>query len=153
MHEASGELKKTLGPLSLWGLGVGYVISGEYFGWNLGLPRGGSYGMLIATLVVTVMYAGFSLSYAEIACAMPRAGGAFVYATRAFGPRVGALAGIAQLIEFSFATPAIAMAISAYVSQRYPALDPRAVALAVYLLFTALNAWGWPCSSCWCTRP
>ena len=35
-------LKRTLGPLSLWGLGVGYVISGEYFGWNLGLPLSGS---------------------------------------------------------------------------------------------------------------
>ena len=32
------QLDKTLGPVMLWGLGVGYVISGEYFGWNLGLP-------------------------------------------------------------------------------------------------------------------
>src|SRR5688500_16667496 len=38
------QLRRTLGPLSLWGLGVGYVISGEYFGWNLGLPLGGTYG-------------------------------------------------------------------------------------------------------------
>jgi len=142
MDSASGQLKKTLGPLSLWGLGVGYVISGEYFGWNLGLPLGGTMGMLIATLVVTAMYAGFALSYAELACALPRAGGAFVYATRAFGPRLGALAGIAQLIEFVLAPPAIAMAIAAYVTQRFPALDVRLVALLTYALFTALNAWG-----------
>lgn len=142
MDSASGQLKKTLGPLSLWGLGVGYVISGEYFGWNLGLPLGGTLGMLIATLVVTAMYAGFALSYAELACALPRAGGAFVYATRAFGPRVGALAGIAQLIEFVLAPPAIAMAIAAYVTQRFPALDVRLVALLTYAVFTALNAWG-----------
>ncbi|HEY6880065.1 MAG TPA: ethanolamine permease [Polyangiales bacterium] len=135
-------LKKTLGPLSLWGLGVGYVISGEYFGWNLGLPHGGSLGMLAATLVVTLMYAGFSLAYAELACALPRAGGAFVYATRAYGPRIGALAGIAQVIEFVLAPPAIAMAIGAYVAQRYPQLDPQWVALAAYLVFTGLNAWG-----------
>ena len=142
MNEAPGQLKRALGPLSLWGLGVGYVISGEYFGWNLGLPLGGSLGMLIATLVVTLMYAGFTLGYAELACALPRAGGAFVYATRAFGPRVGSLAGIAQAVEFLFAPPAIAMAIAAYVSQRYPALDPRLGALVAYVLFTALNAWG-----------
>jgi ethanolamine permease len=135
-------LKKTLGPLSLWGLGVGYVISGEYFGWNLGLPLGGSYGMLVATLFVTVMYAGFALGYAELACALPRAGGAFVYTTRAFGPRLGALAGIAQLIEFALAPPAIAMAIAAYVTQRYPGLNLQLVALVAYVLFTALNAWG-----------
>jgi ethanolamine permease len=139
---ATAGLKKTLGPLSLWGLGVGYVISGEYFGWNLGLPLAGTYGMLIATAFVTVMYAGLSFSYAELACALPRAGGAFVYATRAFGPRIGALAGIAQAIEFVFAPPAIAMAIAAYVTQRYVGLDPRLVALAAYVLFTGLNAWG-----------
>jgi ethanolamine permease len=142
MESGSGQLKKTLGPLSLWGLGVGYVISGEYFGWNLGLPLGGTCGMLIATAAVTLMYAGFAMAYAELACALPRAGGAFVYATRAFGPRIGSLAGIAQLIEFVFAPPAIAMAIAAYVTQRYPGLEPKTVALLTYAIFTCLNAWG-----------
>ena len=83
---APGALKQTLGPVMLWGLGVGYVISGEYFGWNLGLPAGGTYGMLAATLVITVMYVAFILSYTELACAIPRAGGAFVYGARAMGP-------------------------------------------------------------------
>lgn len=135
-------LKKSLGPFALWGLGVGYVISGEYFGWNLGLPLAGTHGMLVATLAVTVMYAAFVLSYAELACALPRAGGAFVYCTRAFGPHVGAAAGFAQMIEFVFAPPAIAMAIAAYVSQRYGGLDTRLVAIFAYVIFTALNAWG-----------
>lgn len=126
----------------LWGLGVGYVISGEYFGWNLGLPLGGTYGMLIATLIVTVMYVCFVLSYAELACALPRAGGAFVYCARALGPAYGSLAGLAQLVEFVFAPPAIAMAIAAYIAQRYTATDPRLIAIAAYVLFTALNAWG-----------
>ena len=40
-------LKKTLSPLMLWGLGVGYVISGMYFGWNPGLKEGGPIGMLL----------------------------------------------------------------------------------------------------------
>ena len=30
-------LKKSLGPVMLWALGVGYVISGMYFGWNLSI--------------------------------------------------------------------------------------------------------------------
>lgn len=142
MSDSPSGLKRALGPLSLWGLGVGYVISGEYFGWNLGLPLGGSLGMLMATALVTLMYAGFTFSYAELACALPRAGGAFVYAGRAFGPRVGAVAGVAQVVEFVFAPPAIAMAIAAYISQRYPALDPRLGAFGAYLIFTGLNAWG-----------
>lgn len=138
---SSPRLRRALGPASLWGLGVGYVISGEYFGWNLGLPLGGTYGMLAATLIVTVMYVTFILSYAELACAMPQAGGAFVYARRAFGPFWGFFAGLTQIIEFTFAPPAIAMAIAAYVSQRFP-LDPVLIAILAYVLFSAINVWG-----------
>jgi ethanolamine permease len=99
----------------IWGLGVGYVISGMYFGWNLGLPEGGPYGMLLATAVVTVLYVTFVLGYAELACALPRAGGVFVYTSRAFGPHVGFVAGIAQLVEYALAPPAIALAIGGLV--------------------------------------
>jgi ethanolamine permease len=138
----SPQLRRTLGPLSLWGLGVGYVISGEYFGWNLGLPLGGTYGMMAATLAISVLYLTFVFSYAELACAVPRAGGAFVYCTRGLGPFWGCLAGLVQIVEFVFAPPAIAMAIGAYLGQRFVGLDPRVVAIVAYLTFTALNAWG-----------
>ena len=100
-----GKLRRTLGPVMLWGLGVGYVISGEYFGWNLGLPLGGTWGMLVATIIITVMYVAFTLSYAELACAMPKAGGVFVYAQRALGPFWGFQAGLVQVVEFVFAPP------------------------------------------------
>ena len=136
-----GELRRTLGPLMLWGLGVGYVISGEYFGWNLGLPVGGTWGMLAATAAVTVMYVAFVVSYSELACALPRAGGAFEYGRRAFGPIGGALAGFFQLIEFVFAPPAIALAIGAYLNV-YVRVEAVPLALAAYVLLTALNVWG-----------
>ena len=32
-------LKKPMGVLHIWALGVGVVITGEYFGWNQGLRR------------------------------------------------------------------------------------------------------------------
>lgn len=139
---APSKLRPTLGPVMLWGLGVGYVISGEYFGWNLGLPLAGSHGMLLAMAVVTLMYVAFVFSYAELACALPRAGGAFVYAHRALGRGGACFAGVVQILEFVFAPPAIAMAIGAYVHQRWVGLDPRWVAAAAYLVFTALNVWG-----------
>lgn len=136
------ELKKTLGPWMIWGLGVGYVISGMYFGWNLGLAEGGPYGLLAATLLVTIMYVAFVLSYAELSCAIPRAGGAFVYAHRAFGPKLGFLAGAAQCVEFVFAPPAIAAAIGAYAHIFLPEVSPLAVAFIAYAIFTGLNIWG-----------
>lgn len=136
------ELERTLGPVTIWALGVGYVISGMYFGWNLGLPEGGPYGLLAATLVVTLMYVTFVLGYAELACALPRAGGAFVYAEAAFGPGVGFLAGVAQVIEFVFAPPAIAAAIGAYLAIYAPSVGPIPFGVAAYVLFTGLNIWG-----------
>jgi ethanolamine permease len=136
------QLSRTLGPLAIWGLGVGYVISGMYFGWNLGLPEGGPYGLLLATGIVTVLYVSFVLGYAELACAMPRAGGAFVYASRAFGPSIGFVAGIAQLVEYVLAPPAIAFAIGSYVNQAVPTLPVFAVAVAAYIVFTLINMVG-----------
>jgi ethanolamine permease len=142
MEERPTELKRSLGPLSVWGMGVGYVISGMYFGWNLGLPQSGPYGMLVATGIVTVMYICFVLSYAELAAAIPRAGGVFVYSQRALGAFAGFIAGLAQNIEFVFAPPAIAAAIGAYLNIFFPAIEPVAFAIAAYILFTALNIWG-----------
>lgn len=136
------ELKRTLGPVSIWALGVGYVISGMYFGWNLGLAEGGPYGMLVATAGVTVLYVSFVLGYAELACALPRAGGVFVYTSRAFGPHLGFVAGIAQLVEYVLAPPAIAFAIGSYVNQANPDLPILGVAVIAYVVFTAINAVG-----------
>src|ERR1700712_938621 len=104
----------------LWGLGVGYVISGMYFGWNLGLEQGGTLGLAIATAFIIIMYVTFSFSYAELACSIPRSGGVFNYASRAFGRDLGFIAGIAQNIEFIFSPTAIAFAIGAYFNLFFP---------------------------------
>ena len=136
------ELKKALGPLMLWGLGVGYVISGMYFGWNLGLPLGGTWGMLVATLIVTVLYVTFIFSYAELAVAIPKAGGAFDFGLRAFGPGGGFVLGIAQIVEFLFAPPAIAIAIGTYFQLYFPAVPIKVMAVAAYVVFTGVNIWG-----------
>ena len=135
-------LKRTLGPVMIWGLGVGYVVSGEYFGWNLGLAHGGPLGMLAATLLVTIMYVAFVMSYAEVACALPRAGGVFIYANRAYGPTAGFAAGVSQLIEFLFAPPAIALAIGAYLQTYTAAVPAWGFAVIAYFIFTGLNIWG-----------
>jgi ethanolamine permease len=135
-------LKKTLSPIMLWGLGVGYVISGMYFGWNAGFKEGGTFGMSIATGFIIIMYAAFSFSYAELACAIPKAGGVFDYARRALGNDIGFLAGMSQCIEFILAPPAIAFAIGAYFNLLFPQLTITSIAIFVYVVFTGLNIYG-----------
>lgn len=139
---SKAELKKALSPLMLWGLGVGYVISGMYFGWNLGLAEGGTYGLAIATVFIILMYVTFTFSYTEMACAIPKAGGAFEYANRGLGKHLGFVAGIAQNIEFIFAPPAIAAAIGAYLNLLYPSIDFMVFAIGAYLIFTSINILG-----------
>jgi ethanolamine permease len=136
------ELKRTLNPAMIWGLGVGYVISGMYFGWNLGLEKGGTLGLAIATFFIIILYVCFTFSYSELACSIPRAGGAFDYANRAFGKDLGFIAGMAQNVEFIFAPPAIAFAIGAYFNLFFPQIPILAIAIFVYVLFTALNIYG-----------
>lgn len=135
-------LKRTLTPFLLWGLGVGYVISGMYFGWNLGLEQGGTLGMAMATGLVIVLYVCFTFAYAELACSIPKAGGAYDYAERAFKHNVGFITGLAQIIEFVFAPPAIAIAIGSYLHLIVPGLPILAAAILVYVIFSALNIYG-----------
>ncbi len=136
------QLNRSLTPAMLWGLGVGYVISGMYFGWNLGLEQGGTLGLAIATFFIIIMYVTFTFSYAELACAIPKAGGAFDYANRALGKDLGFIAGMAQNIEFIFAPPAIAFAIGAYFNLFFPQIPILAIAIFGYVVFTALNIYG-----------
>ncbi len=140
--QSTPELKRTLGPLMLWGLGVGYVISGMYFGWNLGLEKGGVLGLAIATFFIIIMYLTFTFSYTELACAIPKAGGAFDYSMRALGKGWGFLGGMAQNIEFIFAPPAIAFAIGAYLNVLIPLMPVLSIAILSYLVFTAINIYG-----------
>ncbi|NKI99637.1 ethanolamine permease [Novosphingobium sp. SG707] len=135
-------LEQRLGTFRLWGIAVGLVISGEYFGWSYGWASAGTLGFLIATLAVAAMYVAFIFSFTELTTAIPHAGGPFAYALRAFGPTGGAVAGFATLIEFLFAPPAIALAIGAYLNVQFPELSPRTTALGAYLLFMALNIIG-----------
>jgi len=140
--EEEAKLSRTLTPLMLWGLGVGYVISGMYFGWNLGLEKGGTLGLAIATFFIIILYITFTFSYAELASAIPKAGGGFDYTRRAFGDIWGFVAGMAQNIEFIFAPPAIAFAIGAYFNLFFPSVPIIVISIISYILFTALNIRG-----------
>ncbi len=136
------QLERKLGPWMLWGLGVGYVISGMYFGWNLGLAQGGTLGLAVATGFIILMYLSFTFSYTELACAIPKAGGVFDYATKGLGKELGFIAGMAQVIECFFAPPAIAAAIGAYFHLFLPDVPVMAIAIGAYIIFTALNIYG-----------
>jgi ethanolamine permease len=142
MTDTKPGLARTLGGLHLWGIAVGLVISGEYFGWSYGWAQAGTLGFLVTTVFIALMYTTFIFSYTELTTAIPHAGGPFAYSYRAFGPLGGYVAGFATLVEFVFAPPAIALAIGAYLNVQFPALSARSAAVGAYFVFMALNIVG-----------
>ena len=140
--EEHSHLKATLNTWQLWGIAVGLVISGEYFGWSYGWASAGTLGFLLTTLLVASMYAAFIFSFTELTTSIPNAGGPFSYAQRAFGDTGGYIAAAATLVEFVFAPPAIALAIGAYLHVQFPDLAPKHAAVLAYLVFMTINILG-----------
>src|SRR5213082_247166 len=103
-------LKKPLRVLHIWALGVGVVITGEYFGWNLGLRGNGPVAMLVASLIVCLLYLTWVLALSELSVAMPFAGGPLAYGRRAVAPSLGFVMGWSMFLECQFATITTAIA-------------------------------------------
>lgn len=129
------------GWILLAGLGVSYVISGDFAGWNFGLAQGGFGGLLVATLLMGAMYLCLVLTLAELSSAIPTAGGGYGFARRAFGPWGGFLTGTAILLEYAIAPAAIAVFIGAYVHSLV-GWDGPVVYLAFYTFFIGLHLYG-----------
>jgi ethanolamine permease len=124
------------GWVLLAGLGVAYVISGDFAGWNFGLAEGGWGGLLIATILMATMYTCMVFGLAELSSTISTAGGGYGFARRALGPWGGFLTGTAILIEYAIAPAAIVVFIGGYVES----LDLFGITSGwpVYLVFYAI---------------
>lgn len=129
------------GWILLAGLGVSYVISGDFAGWNFGLEQGGFGGMVIATIIMGTMYTCMVFSLAELSASLPTAGGGYSFARRAMGPTGGFMTGTAILLEYMFAPAAIAVFIGAYCNELM-GWDGPTVYAAFYLVFIGIHLWG-----------
>src|SRR6516165_2482315 len=109
---------------------------------GLMLERLGSPRLVLATWAVTGLLAlAGAAVYAELGAMMPRAGGEYVYLTRAFRPVLGFLSGfVALVVGFSAPAAAGALAFGHYLQALAPAVPPRAAALALVALTTLLHA-------------
>ena len=144
---AQRRLRRHAGVWSLWALGVAAVISGDFSGWNFGLDAGGFGGLLVATLIITVMYFGLCYSIAEMSPALPHTGGAYSFSRSAFGPWGGFATGVAETIEY-VVTPAVIVTFSAsYLQSIFDSWFDWSPAtwvwwLILYIIFFGLNVVG-----------
>lgn len=132
------------GWLLLTGLGVAYVVSGDYAGWNFGLAQGGFGGLAVATVLMGTMYSCLVFSLAELSSVLPTAGGGYGFARRALGPWGGFLTGTAILIEYILAPAAISVFIGGYVQSLglFGLTSGWPVYLACFAVFIGIHLWG-----------
>ncbi|KEF30136.1 Ethanolamine permease [Marinobacter nitratireducens] len=139
---AKRQLKKgSAGWILLAGLGVSYVISGDFAGWNFGIGEAGWGGFAVAIGLMAVMYFALVLSLAEMSAAIPAAGGGYSFARHAMGATGGYLTGLAVLIEYALAPAAIVIFIGAAVEELLGVNGPWVYAL-FYAVFVGIHLAG-----------
>ncbi len=109
-------LRGSAGWILLWALGVGAVISGDFYGWHFGLAAGGFWGLAIATIAMAAMYVCMVFSIAELSAALPHAGGFYSFVRNALGPTGGFVCGLTDTIEYVITPAVIVGAIGAYMN-------------------------------------
>jgi len=139
---AKRQLKKgTAGWMLLAGLGISYVISGDFAGWNFGIAEAGWGGFAIAAVAMAIMYICLVLSLAEMSAAIPAAGGGYSFARQVMGPAGGYLTGFAILIEYALAPAAIVIFIGSAVEALLGINGPMVYAI-FYAVFIAIHLYG-----------
>ncbi len=143
------KLRKSAGWMLLWALGVGAVISGDFYGWNFGLATGGFWGLAIATVLMALMYVCMVYTIAELSAALPHAGGFFSFTRNAFGPTGGFICGLTDAIEYVITPAVIVVGIGGLMNTlvfesaaQTPAWAAPMWWLIAYATFVAINIWG-----------
>ncbi len=157
---SSPGLVKGLGLVSSTTLVVGSMIGSGIFIVAADISRQvQSPGLLILTWVITALMSLIAaLSYGELAAAMPKAGGQYVYLREALGPLSGFLFGWTMFLVIQTGTiAAVAVAFAKYTGVFFPSISAshylagagkfgittqQAVAIVVILLLTWVNTRG-----------
>ena len=137
-------LKKYAGAWSLWALGVGAVISGDFSGWNLGVGLAGFGGFLIALSIITIMYVCLCYSIAEMSTALPHTGGAYSFGRTAMGPWGGYVSGLAENMEYVITTAVVCYFTAGYLQNIFSTPDSVQPVwwLGLYFVFASINIYG-----------
>jgi basic amino acid/polyamine antiporter, APA family len=138
-------LRRNIGILGNFAFGYADVAEGIYFTLGLVIFYAGA-AATFAYLFATIAYVLTALCYAELASLYHVAGGAFVYARRAFGRNVAFLAAWALLLDYVVTTAISALAAVGYLGFFIPQLNSPAVigltTAAAIVLLMSVNIFG-----------
>src|ERR1700724_3546392 len=125
----AGELVKSLGPLDATMIVAGAMIGSGIFIVSADIARQvGSPGLLMLVWLTTgLMTMMAALCYAELAAAMPKAGGEYIFLRESFGSMWGFLYGWTMLLVIQTATiAAVAIAFANFTGVLFPRISASA---------------------------
>jgi len=135
------KLRKELSLLGVFSITVGAMLSsGLFILPGLAHARAGP-AALASYLLAGLLATTGMLSQAELASAMPKAGGAYFFVTRSVGPAVGTVYGLITLMALSLKS-AFELTGMAIYTRMIVDIDIRLIALALCIIFIGINIVG-----------
>jgi len=142
---SSGTLKRGLGFIDLWSVGVGALVGGGIFTVIGPAVAEAGPALFIAFLIAGITALLSSMSYAELASIWPYQGASYAYSKYAFAkisPRLAKLialwcAGL-YFLSFAFAAGAVNLGFAGYLSFIIPGMNPAFAAPVVSIVITGL---------------
>jgi APA family basic amino acid/polyamine antiporter len=144
-REETKGLRKELGLLGIFCIASGAMISsGLFILPGIAYAKTGS-SVVISYLIASIIMIPTLLSKAELATAMPKAGGDYFFIDRSMGPAIGTIGGLASWFALSSKTAFALIGIGAFVQLFNPGLTDfniKLIAVGFCILFTIINLYG-----------
>ena len=135
-------LKKEMGLFDVYAIATGVTLSAGFFLLpGLAAVEVGS-GLPLAYLLAGLIIIPGLVSMAELATAMPRAGGVYYFLDRSMGPLMGTVGGFGTWVALSLKSAFALIGIGAYLGIFLPNLNYAAIAAGFAIVFGALNILG-----------
>ena len=136
------DLKRELGLFEVFCISTGAMISSGLF-----ILPGLAYSYAGPAVVISYFFAGLlamtgMLSIAEMATAMPKAGGDYFFITRGFGPAVGTISGLFSWFSLSLKSAFALIGMAAFTALVFPGYDIKLIAIGLSLVFMVINIIG-----------
>ena len=138
-------LKRDLGLFEVFCIASGAMISsGLFILPGLAYAKTGS-SVIFSYLIASLLIVPTLLSKAELATAMPKAGGDYFFIDRSMGPGVGTIGGLTSWFSLASKTAFALIGIGAFVMLFNPGLSDmnmKLIAVVFCIIFTAINLFG-----------
>ena len=135
-------LKKELGLFGVYSIATGVTLSAGFFLLPGLAAVGVGSSLPLAYLLAGLLITPGLVSMAELATAMPRAGGVYYFLDRSMGPLMGTVGGFGTWIALSLKSAFALIGIGAYLSLSFPEMNIRPISAGFAIVFGIVNLLG-----------